>query len=136
MAVMTTPSGHTVAQCHTWLRRRRREADGSTSRQEIADVPTEVARHLQNQAADLLYRMAGAVSDELFDVGIHARRCLGRAHRADNQHAGVQAALRDDQPARLRRGQQRGVVMLFAEDQNKSSRLADAGYGGTAVERL
>ena len=70
--------------------------------EDVADLPTEVPFDFQDQAADLARGIAGAVREELLDVGIHAGRRLARADGADDDHAGVEAALGNDEPLRVR----------------------------------
>ena len=75
----------------------------SATREHVADMRAKIALHFQNQSAELLRRIARAVAEQLLDVRIHARRRLARANGADNDHACVEAALRDRQPGRQAR---------------------------------
>ena len=75
----------------------------------------EVALHFEDESADLSIRIAGAPTEELFGVGIHAGRRLSRADRADNHHAGVEPSLRDREPCRRRRASGCRLKMRLAE---------------------
>ena len=89
--------------------------------EDVADLPAEVALSLPGPGPPTLRAGSlGAIREELLDVGIHAGRGLARADGADDDHAGVEAALGNDEPARLRCARPGdGPVMLLAEDQEQ-----------------
>src|SRR5437879_656536 len=71
-----------------WSRRREADVDvvlaTGVPREHVAHLSTEVALHLQHEAADFARRVTGAIREELLDVGIHAGGGLARPDRADD----------------------------------------------------
>ena len=82
-------------------------------------MTAEVTFHLQDQAADPARGIARPVCEQLLDVGIHAGRRLARADGADDGHARVQAALRNDQPVGIAGALDRGAAVLLTEDEEE-----------------
>ena len=60
-----------------------------------------------------------AIGQHLIDVRIHAAAGLAAAHRADDQHAGIQAFLGDLQPARMFGALHAARVMHLAEHERQ-----------------
>jgi len=59
--------------------------------------------------------VSGPPAQELFGVGIHARRCFPGADRTHHHHAGVEATLRDGQPRGVGSAPSRPLEMRFTE---------------------
>jgi hypothetical protein len=65
---------------------------------------------------DASVRIGRAISQRLFDVGIHTAAGLPAAYRTDDEDAGVQALLRNLQPTWMFGALDAGGVMHLAED--------------------
>ena len=68
--------------------------------EDVAHLPTEVAFHLKDEAADLAIGITRSPAQQLIDKWIHARRGFAGADGTENHHARVEPTLRDREPRR------------------------------------
>ena len=68
--------------------------------EDLPDGVAEVALDLQDQGRRPPARIASAPGQELLGEGVHTGAGLAAAHRAEDGHAGIKAALGNDEPLR------------------------------------
>ncbi len=87
------------------------------TRQDVADLMAEIPFDFEDKATDFVIWILRAPAQELFNVRVHACGGLSRANGSENHDAGVEAALRNREPCRLRCGPRCRVVMRLAQDE-------------------
>src|SRR5262249_20328297 len=98
----------------------------SGTREHRSNLVAEVAFDFHYEAADLLLRIVSAPSEELIDIGVHARGRLSGPDRTQNGDAGIQPALRNSEP----------TWCMRAAGSRKEVRLAEHDGGCVSAFRI
>src|ERR1019366_2698793 len=91
----------------------------AVTREDVADVPAEVALDFEDETADPAGWVVRLVREQLLDVRVHAGRGLPRPDGAHDDHPRVEPALRNDEPAWLARALRRAAAGLLAEHEKE-----------------